>query len=250
MEREELSLQYQPIVETCSQEIIGFEALLRWTSPIHGCVPPSIFIPLAEENEVIQKIGKWVLEEACSFARRMAKMGKDNICVAVNASPRQIAQVDFVSLVRHAIHNAGIQSNQLEIEITETVLITSEQESIRNLEELRDMGVRLSLDDFGTGYSSLTRLRFLPVSKLKIDKSFIDQILTDETQLQYIQCIVNMGQILGLAVVAEGVETSMQLEKLAQCQCEYIQGYLFSRPVGENDAMLLLDKKFKVEFIA
>ena len=242
IDRGELSLHYQPIVEMCSHRIIGFEALLRWTSLEHGSVPPSLFIPLAEENDTIQQIGKWVLKEACSFADRMTRMGKGDIYVAVNVSARQIATDDFVSLVCDVIYSTGIQTNQLELEITESLLMTSMQDSIRKLDELRAIGVRLSLDDFGTGYSSLTRLRLLPVSKIKIHKSFIDQILTDEMQLQYIQSIVKMGQILGLSVVAEGVETSAQMEKLVQCQCEYIQGYFFSRPVSEKDAILLIGK--------
>ena len=148
-----------------------------------------------------------MIEEACQFAKRLTEMGKGDICVSVNISPRQLAAADFVAVVRDAINGAGIRPGQLEVEITENVLIASIDNSIRKLEELRALGVGLSLDDFGVGYSSLTRLRQLPVGRLKIDKSFIDQILTDEAQLQFIYSIVNMAQKLGLSVVAEGVET-------------------------------------------
>ena len=242
MERGELSLYYQPIVEAGGHRVVGFEALLRWISLSHGLVPPSQFIPLAEESDSILKIGKWVIEEACRFARKLSDMGKIDLRVAVNVSPRQLPEANFVSFVRDAIQSADIHPSQLQLEITENVLITSVEDSVRTLNKIRALGVSLSLDDFGTGYSSLHRLRQLPVSTLKIDKSFIDQILIDEGQLPYIHCIVNMAKILGLTVVAEGVETRDQMEKLAQCQCDYMQGYLFSRPLPEKDALLLLDK--------
>jgi len=246
IERGELSLHYQPVVETRSHRIVGFEALLRWTSPEHGSVPPSQFIPLAEESDTIQKIGKWVLKEACFFARRLSESGRGDLRVAVNVSPRQLAMDDFVATVRAAIDRTGIQPKQLEIEITENVLIISIEDSRSKLEELRAIGVSISLDDFGTGYSSLTRLRLLPVSTIKIDKSFIDQILSEDAQLPYVRAIVDMAKILGLAVVAEGVETKEQLDRLTHCRCDYFQGYFFSRPVPEQEAVLLLERDIAV----
>ncbi|KYZ75892.1 hypothetical protein AXX12_11910 [Anaerosporomusa subterranea] len=241
VERGELALHYQPLVDAQCGCVVSFEALLRWTSSTYGVVPPSRFIPLAEESDMILGIGKWVLEESCRFIHKLAAMGNEDIHVSVNVSPRQLAADDFVALVRETIDREGINPKQLEIEITENVLITSMEESTRRLSELRAIGVRLSLDDFGTGYSSLTYLRSLPVGTLKLDKSFIDQILSDVRQLQFISSIINMAHVLGLAVVAEGVETEEQLEKLVECQCDFIQGYVFSRPVTEKEALLFLD---------
>lgn len=240
--RGELAVHYQPLVDARSGRIVSFEALLRWTSPAYGVVPPSRFIPLAEESDTIREIGKWVLGEACQFIRKLAIMENEDIRVSVNVSSRQLIADDFVTLVRQAIEQEGINPNQLEIEITESVLIDSMEESTRKLSELRHVGVRLALDDFGTGYSSLTYLRKLPVGTLKIDKSFIDPVASDEGQFQFICSIVNMAHVLGLAVVAEGVETESQLEKLIRCQCDFIQGYLFSRPVAEREAVLLLGR--------
>ncbi|KYZ75850.1 hypothetical protein AXX12_11685 [Anaerosporomusa subterranea] len=243
IEHEELSLYYQPIVDAGSGRIVSFEALLRWTNSAYGAVPPSRFIPLAEENDTIQRVGKWVIEEACRFARQLAEMGKCDIRVSVNVSPRQIIADDFVAVVCQAIDRAGISPSQLEVEITENALIASLEDSTQKLRELRNIGVGLSLDDFGTGYSSLTYLRNLPVGTLKIDKSFIDPMVSDAVQLQFICSIVNMAHVLGLTVVAEGVETEEQLAKLVQCQCDFIQGYVFSRPLAEKEAILLTFNK-------
>jgi diguanylate cyclase (GGDEF)-like protein len=240
--RGELALHYQPLVDVQCGCVVSFEALLRWTSSTYGAVPPSRFIPLAEESDTIRQIGKWVLGETCRFIRKLAAMGNEDIRVSVNVSPRQLVVDDFVALVREAIDREKINPNQLEIEVTENVLIASMEDSTHKLAELRAIGVRLALDDFGTGYSSLTYLRNLPVETLKIDKSFIDQIVSDAGQLQFISSIINMAHVLGLAVVAEGVETEEQLEKLVECQCDIIQGYVFSRPVTEKKAILLLDR--------
>jgi diguanylate cyclase (GGDEF)-like protein len=247
VEQEELSLQYQPIVDANRGCVVCFEALLRWSSSTHGAVPPSRFIPLAEESDTtIRTIGKWVLRKSCRFIRKLASMGNADIRIAVNVSPRQLAADDFVDLVRETIASEGINPNQLEIEITENVLIASLEDSTQKLSELRAAGVRLALDDFGTGYSSLTYLRSLPVGTLKIDKSFIDRIISDAGQLQFICSIINMAHVLGLTVVAEGVETEEQLEKLMECQCDFIQGYVFGCPVSEQEAISLAFSKGKL----
>lgn len=242
IERGELFLQYQPLVDIQSGHVISFEALLRWTSPTYGSITPSRFIPLAEKSDTIQIIGNWVIEQACQFARKLADMGKGDIRVAINVSPRQIADNMFVASVFDAIHHAGIKPHQLEFEITENALITSMDDITSKLAELHAHGVYLALDDFGTGYSSLTYLRKLPVDTLKIDKSFIDQIVSEEAQMEFISSIVNMAHVLRLTVVAEGVETEEQLKKLEECRCDFIQGYYFSRPVSEHEAILLLDR--------
>lgn len=238
IERDEFRLQYQPMVDAGSGELISFEALLRWEIPNWEPVSPGRFIPLAEESNVIIGIGQWVLRQACGFARRLADAGKGHIRVSVNVSPRQLVADDFVATVDQAIDDAGIKPDQLEIEITENALITTLDDSINKLRQLRAIGVHLALDDFGTGYSSLTYMRNLPVDRLKIDKSFIDHIVHDQVQIKFIHSIIHMAHVLGLTVVAEGVESQEQLDRLVACQCDVIQGYLISRPIPEQDAML------------
>jgi len=239
LERGELSLHYQPQL-TVKGTVIGFEALLRWNSSEHGSVSPIRFIPLAEESGLIVPIGRWVLQEACRFARRLADMGKGTIHVAVNISPRHLMADDIVDTVLRSIADAEITPEQIEIEITESALIESMEESICKLTHLRDLGLMISLDDFGTGYSSLTYLRRLPVGVLKIDKSFIDKISSDNIQLQMVGSIIDLAHTLGLTIVAEGVETEDQLKLLTLCGCDCIQGYIFSPPIPEEEAIKFL----------
>lgn len=243
IDKGELSLQYQPLIEAQTGQVVSFEALLRWTSAEFGSIPPSRFIPLAEESNLIQKIGKWVFGEACWFAKTLASMGKADIRVAVNVSPRQLVDTNFVATVLAAVQGAGIQPCQLELEITESALITSVDEIVHKLKVLRDFGIHLALDDFGTGYSSLTYLRSLPVRTLKIDKSFIDQIVYDDAQLQFTKSIIDMAHVLNLTVVAEGIEDSRQMDKVIACQCDVIQGYYVSRPVSRESAIRFLTRK-------
>jgi diguanylate cyclase (GGDEF)-like protein/PAS domain S-box-containing protein len=242
LEREELLLHFQPTVSLPDKTIVGFEALLRWNSPEHGFVPPGRFIPFAEQSGVIVSLGYWVVIEACRFAQNLCEKGRGDICVAVNISPRQLADVNFIAMVRGAIHESGIRPEQLEIEITESILIESLEESIKKLMALKEIGVKIALDDFGTGYSSLTYLRRLPVGTLKVDKSFIDDILADRTQADLVGYIIDMAHTLNLSVVAEGVESEAQLEKLHQYDCDRIQGYVFSRPLPAAEALGLLDR--------
>lgn len=237
LENDELCLHFQPLISMNSRSVVGFEALLRWNSPQHGNVPPCSFIPLAEQSGIILSIGEWVIGEACRFARTLSELGRSEVCVAVNVSPRQLAAEDFVETVRRCINEAGVQSGQIEIEITENVFIESIEKCTGKLAELSSLGVRLSLDDFGTGFSSLTYLRNLPVTTLKIDKSFIDRIDEDQVQEGFIRSIIDMAHVLNLNVVAEGVETELQLAKLNDFGCDYAQGYLFSRPVSREEAL-------------
>jgi len=239
LERGEFFLYYQPQL-TVEGTVVGFEALLRWNSPEHGLVSPVRFIPLAEESGLILPIGQWVLEKACRFAKRLADVGMGAIHVAVNISPKQLRTDDFVHNVLRSIAEAKIAPEQLEIEITESILIESMEDSINKLSQLRNGGLKISLDDFGTGYSSLTYLRRLPVGVLKIDKSFIDMIASDEIQLQLVSSIIDLGHTLGLTIVAEGVETKEQLRLLTQCRCDCIQGYIFSPPLLEEEAIKFL----------
>jgi EAL domain-containing protein (putative c-di-GMP-specific phosphodiesterase class I) len=237
LENGELCLHFQPLICMSGKSVVGFEALLRWNSPQHGSVAPCCFIPLAEQSGIILSIGEWVIGEACRFARTLAEMGRSEVYVAVNVSPRQLAAENFVATVRQCIKQAGVKPGQIEIEITENVFIESLEKSTRKLVELSSFGVRLSLDDFGTGFSSLTYLRNLPVRTLKIDKSFIDRIEEDRVQEGFIRSIIDMAHVLSLNVVAEGVETELQLAKLAEFGCDYVQGYIFSRPVSREEAL-------------
>ncbi|WP_378956236.1 EAL domain-containing protein [Pelosinus sp. sgz500959] len=243
LERKELYLHYQPQLDVHGLEIVGFEALLRWQSAEYGNISPLQFIPLAEHSGLIQPIGKWVLEEACRFARRLEDLGRGNVKVAVNISTKQLLATDFVEHVYTSIATAGISPEQLELEVTESILIERVDESLSYLEQLRDFGIRLALDDFGTGYSSLTYLKNLPVKILKIDKSFIDHICVDQTQLQLVGSIIQMGHNLDLHIVAEGVETVEQFNLLKTLNCDRIQGYIFSRPLPADEAIAFKTKK-------
>lgn len=240
IERGELSLKYQPLVTTKQKVIVGFEALLRWNSPEHGFVSPARFIPLAEQSGLIHQIGAWVLKEACDFARRLTASGHENVYIAVNISGKQIAEDNFVSIVRSAIEGAGIKPEQVELEITESYLMVSMEDAVRKFGELRDMGVRLALDDFGTGFSSLTYLWNLPANTLKIDKSFIDIILQDISKAHIVTSIIKMAHDLNMIVVAEGVEYRQQYVYLFDNSCDVIQGYYISKPVRELEATRLL----------
>lgn len=243
LERGELYLHYQPQISLKTEAVVGFEALLRWRSAEHGMVPPVHFIPLAEQSGLIHSIGKWVFEESCRFAQLLAGMGRKDLHVAVNVSPRQLAADDFVDLVRRCLlEGEGTSPSQLEIEITENVLIDSLESSTQKLNELCSLGVRLALDDFGTGFSSLTYLRTLPVEIIKIDKTFIDRLLEDNDQEGFVRLIVEMAHVLGLTVVAEGVEVELQRAKLIDFGCDCAQGYLFSKPVSQEEAIRFLSR--------
>ncbi len=240
IENSEFELHYQPQIDIASGRVVGFEALIRWRSPEDGLVPPDRFIPLAEQTGMIKPIGNWVLQEACRFARRLVDNGWSTLYVAVNVSPHQLCAEQFIDSVRAALHESGIAPGQIEIEITENALIASLQEAVCRLEMLKSLGVRLALDDFGAGYSSLTYLQQLPVQTLKIDKSFIARIGENGAPKSIIGVIVEMAHHMNMSVVAEGVETDEQLAYLAKSRCDFVQGYLFSRPVPEHDALRFL----------
>ena len=237
LEREEMFLQYQPQWTVDGTKIIGVEALLRWESREHGRISPARFIPLAERSRLILQLGQWVFQRACSFARRLAAMGRSDIRVAVNISSRQLKEEGFVSFIVETLEAHGVQPLQIELEVTESVFIDNMEGSIFKLKQLKERGIQLSVDDFGTGFSSLSYLRKLPVNCLKIDKSFVDNIACDELQFQFVNSIINMGHTLGVSIVAEGVETEEQRSRLSQCHCDYVQGYLLSKPIMEEEAV-------------
>lgn len=236
----ELILYYQPQVSLEEDTIVGFEALLRWPHPIQGFIPPSSFIPMAEQTGLIHPLGRWVLEQACAFLRALREDGKTNLHIAVNVSAYQLCSEDFVDMVQRVLTEQQVLPQQLELEITESVFISSMEESVAKLNRLKRMGVSISLDDFGTGFSSLTYLQRLPVQTLKLDHSFIDSLSDNEQHQQLIACIIEMAHILGMQVVGEGVETLEQMNNLRQYGCDVIQGYLISRPVPRSEALKLV----------
>ena len=226
----ELELFYQPKVQIPNGRIVGVEALLRWRHPRLGMLSPANFIPLMEEAGLISVVGRWVLETAMRQMRTWLDEGCDDFRVAVNVSPQQLEDHDFVQMVEELLVATGLPARNLEIEITESMLIEHSVRSHRVLEALQRLGVRLAMDDFGTGYSSLAYLVNFPIDSLKIDRSFVADLLTSNRHRAIVTAIVGLGHSLDLEIVAEGVETTEQLEALRDLGCRSIQGYLMSEP--------------------
>ena len=224
--RNEFSIAYQPQKELASGRTIGFEALLRWNHPERGFVSPAVFIPVAEESGVIVSIGEWVMERACADATRWA----DHITVAVNVSAVQLHNADFARIVHSILLRTGLSPHRLEIEITETALVRDMTRALNTLRRLKALGVKVAMDDFGTGYSSLANLRAFPFDKIKIDGSFIRSVDTNPQAATIVRAVLGIGRGLGLPVLAEGVETSKELEFLSREFCQIGQGYLLGRP--------------------
>ena len=241
IERGELRLHYQPLVDLATDRIVGFEALVRWEHPVRGLIPPLSFIPLAEETGLILPVGRWVLERACRQARAWhdARPGGPPLFMSVNLSARQFAQPELVDEVREILAETGLDPAALEIEITESVLMDQTEAGIRTLRQLRDLGVRLVLDDFGTGYSSLSYLKHLPLDTIKIDRSFVAG-LDGETDRSIVDAVIALAHGLRIGVVAEGIETEAQFEVLRAMGCDVGQGYLFARPLPAAEAGRLL----------
>ncbi len=237
--RRELRLWYQPVVEAATGRISGLEALIRWQ---HGgrLVMPGEFIEVAEETGLIVPIGDWVFRTACAFVAGLHRQGRTDLVVSINLSVVQLIRSDFVQWVRETIAETGAAPGSIAIEITESVLMESLEANTEKLGEVRRMGVQIYLDDFGTGYSSLKYLRQLPVDILKIDKSFTDDLDDAGSEREIIGSIINLAHRARQKVVAEGVETNHQLEKLMKFRCDYVQGYYFSKPVPEEDVPALL----------
>jgi len=236
----ELTLWYQPQIHLATGEVSGMEALLRWASPELGMVPPSEFIPIAEESGLIIPMGAWVLRTACDQARRWRDAGDTQVRIAVNVSVHQFVHTGFPDLVRQVLAETGLEPSALELEITESVLLRDEENAIDTLRALKDLGVSLALDDFGTGYSSLSRLKSFPIDRLKIDRSFVHAITATHDEKAIASAVIAMADTMNLRVTAEGVETTGQLAYLRENHCEEIQGYFVSHPLplAEADAFL------------
>ncbi|HEX6734598.1 MAG TPA: EAL domain-containing protein, partial [Azonexus sp.] len=247
LERDEITVFYQPVVDTLSGRMAGVEALVRWLHPEQGLISPADFIPVAEETGLILPLGERVLRSACVQARAWLDAGVDDLHVAVNLSARQLEQPDLRDVVQRALSDSGLPPAALVLEITESVLMARAAESIDLLRDLRGLGIHLSIDDFGTGYSSLSYLKHLPANTLKIDRSFIQDIPGDEDAVAIVTGILALAHSLRMKVVAEGVETPAQQEILAHLKCEQLQGYLFSRPLPAEviETQLLMPKRRK-----
>jgi diguanylate cyclase (GGDEF)-like protein len=235
IEQEHLVLHYQPKVSLSTGVITGLEALLRWNHPDHGMIAPSRFIPLAEETGLIVPIGEWVLLRACQQVKRWATEGLPSVPVAVNLSSKQFFRHDVVDTVTRALESAKLEAKFLEIELTESVSMANPELSARHLHQLQEMDVSIAIDDFGTGYSSLSYLKKLPIDKIKIDRSFIADIVDSNESLTIVQAVIAMAHRMNRRVIAEGVETAKQLSFLSINRCDEMQGYYFSKPLSSQD---------------
>jgi diguanylate cyclase (GGDEF)-like protein len=227
----QFELHYQPVVNLNSGEISGFEALVRWNHPERGMIPPSAFIPLAEEIGFIVPLGEWIMRQACSTASSWP----ENLRVAVNISAAQFRNAGLPQIIVGALAGSGLDPARLEIEITETVLLQDKAATLGVLHQLRALGIRIAMDDFGTGYSSLTYLQSFPFDKIKIDRSFVKDITENAGSLNIVRAVAALAQGMGMVATAEGVETSEQLERVRAEGCAEMQGYLFSRPLPAAD---------------
>jgi diguanylate cyclase (GGDEF)-like protein len=238
LETGQIYLEYQPIVETCSNSVKGVEALMRWRHPVRGAVSPAIFIPIAEETNLIGKLGEWALRQACSDVATWP----GRLRVAVNVSPLQFSEASFSDTISSVLQESGISPDQLELEITEGVFLADSAETDTMFEQLKDLGVRLALDDFGTGYSSLSYLRTAPFDKIKIDQTFVKEAtLPGCRNSAIIAAIVALAQVLEMETTAEGIEFMDQLELIRGLGVSHVQGYVYSKPIGSDDVRHCLD---------
>jgi diguanylate cyclase (GGDEF)-like protein len=250
MDREEFDVHYQPIVSLESGRISGFEALVRWSHPERGLISPADFIPIAEETGLVIQIDRWVLKQACLQMRKWqeALPVTRRMKISVNLSCKQFMQPTIVEQILETLRETGLDPCNLKLEITESVMMERGDYAMSVLEQLSKAGIELSLDDFGTGYSSLSYIHHFPVSTLKIDQSFIKRI-GGEQNGEIVRAVVALARNLGLEVVAEGIETVMQLDQLKALGCEQGQGYYFSEPVDEQSATELIQKEARGEFL-
>jgi diguanylate cyclase (GGDEF)-like protein len=241
IEKRQLSLVYQPQVNINTGAITGVEALSRWYHPLLGQIPPVDFIATAERIGMIKSLTEWVLNTACRQAVTWKKEGFSGLRMAINISPSHFLDKDLVLLIKRTIDETGMVPSELKLEVTESVVQTDPR-NLSVFQDLKDLGIQLAIDDFGTGYSSFSSLKHLKVDCLKIDKYFVDDMLVDKNALTVISSMVEMGIKLGYEIIAEGVETSEQLNTLKNLGCKTVQGYLFSRPVDANEITKLLQQ--------
>lgn len=232
-----LQLFYQPLVDMKTRKIVAFEALVRWPHPTFGMLPPDVFIPLAEEINVIDQLGNWVIRTACAQAAQWPC----EIAVAVNVSPLQFRETSLLPTIINALSSSGLAPRRLELELTESTLLNQSDDLMRTLSSIRDLGVKLAMDDFGTGYSSLSYLERFRFDKIKIDKKFIQSMSASVETSAIVSAIINLSQTIGARTTAEGIETEEQFDQISERGCNQGQGYLFSRPVAATEIGALID---------
>ena len=243
LQRNEFLLHYQPQVEIASGRIVGVEALIRWQHPVRGLLPPTQFIPLAEESGLIEPIGEWVLRTACAQAAEWRNNGMPALRMGINVSARQFNNPALDSIVAQVLADCGLPPEQLELEITESLSMKDPEESIRILATFNALGIGVATDDFGTGYSNLVYLRRFPVQRIKLDRSFVSELGSASNSHAIVEAIVAMAHKLDLQVIAEGVETAEQRDQLLRYGCDELQGYWFSRPVDAATCARLLQNE-------
>ena len=243
LERDEFVLHYQPKINSMTGQVTGLEALIRWHDPANGMVPPASFIPLLEETGMIIQVGAWVIRRAFADARRWRAEGVAPPRIAINVSPLQLQQTDFVDLIKRAPSAAGRAHPGLDLEITESLIMTDMEGTIRKLSDIQRMGVEIAIDDFGTGYSSFGYLARLPINALKIDRSFIATMAVAPKGMSIVSTITSLAHSLDVKVIAEGVETEDQVDSLRRYHCDELQGFLISRPLPAEQVPAFLHKR-------
>ncbi|MBU3131182.1 EAL domain-containing protein [Clostridium gasigenes] len=231
----EFELYYQPQIDIKNNNLVGAEALIRWNTPDGKMVFPNEFIPIAEEIGVVVPLGQWVLENALKQIKVWNEKYGLELSVGINISPKQFDSLNFVDNVKSTINRLGVSTKWIDIEITEACAMNNEMETDKKIMEFNNFGVEISIDDFGTGYSSFGYLKRFPVDKLKIDKHLIDKIEVEHNEFHIVKAIIVMSKALGVKVIAEGVETKEQLEKLKELECDQVQGYYYSKPIKAVD---------------
>lgn len=246
IERKQLWVAYQPCVDGVDGRIVSAEALMRWNHPQLGAIGPDRFIPVADENGMIIELGEWIMREACQECRRWHDMGRNDMFVSVNVSAVQFAQPRLIESVRSALEDAGLSPAGLQLEITESSLMRDAETAVAMLRAFKNMGVRVAIDDFGTGYSSLAYLKRFPVDVIKVDQSFVRDVCDDEEDAAIVRAIIVLARSMRLHVIAEGVESSGQVEALRADGCEFFQGYFFGRPMGAVGFRSALEQRERV----
>jgi EAL domain-containing protein (putative c-di-GMP-specific phosphodiesterase class I) len=242
VQNDQLVVHYQPVIDLHRDRICGAEALVRWSHPELGLLPPNEFIPLAEMSGLIVPIGRWVLNSSCHQVREWHDLGHSGLRISVNVSPRQFQETEFVSDVTRAIEGSGVSPGSLDIEITESSAMQDFDGTIAKVEELKRLQVRISLDDFGTGFASLNHLRRFPLDRIKLDHSFVKELPQNPDHCALARAVITMAHALRLRIVGEGVETAEQLAFLRDEGCDEVQGFLFSRPLDAPKFRALLEK--------
>ena len=245
IDRDELSVYYQPIVDLATMKLIGFEALMRWNHPQRGIIPPNEFIPVAEETGLIVPMTLWILQRSCSQMVEWQQRAPDNasLMISVNLSGKHFAHSDIVEQIRRVLLETNIKASSVKLEITESAVMENAETAIALLKNLRSLGLQLSIDDFGTGYSSLSYLHRFPIDMLKVDRSFVGTMEDGTENGEIVRTVIALGKTLGLSIVAEGIETQDQLCQLQSVDCDLGQGYLFSKPI-EADAVPAFTSRF------